>query len=521
MALTAAEQYLLELINRARLDPATEAARLGVDLNQGLAAGTIGTGAQQVLAHNSFLETSAQRHSDWMLNTDTFSHTGVGGSNPTDRMRAAGFQFTGSWRSAENLAFSGTTGTINLQSAIVQHYEGLFHSAGHRVNTLNPGVAEIGVAQAEGRFTSNGTSFNASILTENFAKTGTAVFITGVAYRDTDSNRFYSMGEGRNDTWVSADSARVTSAAAGGYQIGVDADARTIVSLGQGGSTLATLMLDMAQGNVKLDIVTAATGRTTLDLSGSASLLTGIADARLLGSADLSLTGSTAANRLTGNSGANTVSDGGGAGVDILTGLTGNDSYIIRNAATLIVEGSGQGVADRVFASVSFALAADDNIEFLQTTSVAGTAALALTGNAGAQQIFGNAGANVLAGLGGADRITGGGGADRFVFAAVTDSLAGRYNCDTITDMQRGLDRIDLSQIDANSLTSGAQDFRYIGSAAFGGLGAASAGQIRWQTSSGTAGGVVIDADLNGDGIADMQITLSTLKSLGVSDFIL
>ena len=41
MSMTAADQYILELVNRARLDPAGEAARLGIDLNEGLAAGTI------------------------------------------------------------------------------------------------------------------------------------------------------------------------------------------------------------------------------------------------------------------------------------------------------------------------------------------------------------------------------------------------------------------------------------------------------------------------------------------------
>lgn len=35
------EQYLLELINRARADPGAEAARLGISLNQGLSPGTI------------------------------------------------------------------------------------------------------------------------------------------------------------------------------------------------------------------------------------------------------------------------------------------------------------------------------------------------------------------------------------------------------------------------------------------------------------------------------------------------
>ena len=69
--------------------------------------------------------------------------------------------------------------------------------------------------------------------------------------------------------------------------------------------------------------------------------------------------------------------------------------------------------------------------------------------------------------------------------------------------------------------SSGLQDFSYIGTAAFGGLGAASAGQLRWQALSGPAGGVVIDADLNGDGIADMQIMLTGLTGLAQTDFLL
>ena len=47
---TALDQYLIELINRARLDPVGEAARLGIDLNQGLSQGQITTAPKQPLA---------------------------------------------------------------------------------------------------------------------------------------------------------------------------------------------------------------------------------------------------------------------------------------------------------------------------------------------------------------------------------------------------------------------------------------------------------------------------------------
>lgn len=80
---TDAEQLFLELVNRARSDPGAEAARLGIDLNAGLVAGTIADSPKQPLAPNRFLIDSAREHSAWMLETDTFSHTGEGGSSAT------------------------------------------------------------------------------------------------------------------------------------------------------------------------------------------------------------------------------------------------------------------------------------------------------------------------------------------------------------------------------------------------------------------------------------------------------
>src|ERR1700712_5544630 len=80
------EQYLVELINRGRANPAAEAARYNVALNEGLAAGTISTPAKQPLAINPFLTDGARGHGQWMLAHNTFSHTGANGSNPGARM---------------------------------------------------------------------------------------------------------------------------------------------------------------------------------------------------------------------------------------------------------------------------------------------------------------------------------------------------------------------------------------------------------------------------------------------------
>ena len=59
MAISAAEQYMLELINRARLDPLGEAARQGIGLNDNLTPDRLHSGVRGVLAHDEALERAA------------------------------------------------------------------------------------------------------------------------------------------------------------------------------------------------------------------------------------------------------------------------------------------------------------------------------------------------------------------------------------------------------------------------------------------------------------------------------
>ncbi len=219
MTRSAAEQYMLELVNRARLDPAAEAARFGIALNAGLAPGTIDPSAKQVLAPNDLLEDSASNHSLWMLATNTFDHTGVGNSTPGDRMANSGYVFSGSSTWGENISWSGTTGTLDPASAITSQHEGLFRSSGHRTNILGDAYREIGIAQELGSFTSGSSTYNASMVTQNFAKSGPDVFLTGVAYSDGDGDDFYSIGEGVANVTYAIGGNSTQTAAAGGYAL--------------------------------------------------------------------------------------------------------------------------------------------------------------------------------------------------------------------------------------------------------------------------------------------------------------
>ena len=163
--------------------------------------------------------------------------------------------------------------------------------------------------------------------------------------------------------------------------------------------------------------------------------------------------------------------------VNQLRGFNGNDVYVVQNAGDTIVELANQG-ADEVRTSVSYTLAATNaDIETLRTTDETGTAAINLTGNGVANQIFGNAGNNVIDGGGNNDRITGGrgldtlignAGGDTFVWRDVAETGVTAATADLIQDFSfTAGDRIDLSQIDANVFAPNDQPFQFIGQAAF------------------------------------------------------
>ena len=344
MTLNAHEQYILELINRARLDPLAEAARFGIDLNQGLAAGQIGGHTQQVLAPNAQLENAAEAHSLWMMQANTFSHTGSGGSRVYDRITGAGYEFTGPYQTyGENLAYGGNTAGIDLNEQAERRYDDLFLSPGHRKNTLNEGFREVGIAHEQGMF----NQFHASMLTENFATSGTEHFITGVAYNDTNNNDFYGIGEGRSGITIQAGGGSVTTPGAGGYGLGVDPDAQTDVTIRQNGSTLATLILDTANQNAKLDVIN-TNGQWELAVSATADLETGIGRARLLGKDNLDLAGHGGNNHLSGNSGANEIN-----------GMRGDDQLFGGNGADVLIDGEGNDTLTGGWGNDRFVLEGD------------------------------------------------------------------------------------------------------------------------------------------------------------------
>jgi Ca2+-binding RTX toxin-like protein len=138
-----------------------------------------------------------------------------------------------------------------------------------------------------------------------------------------------------------------------------------------------------------------------------------------------------------------------------------------------------------------------------------------ITGNTSNNSLNGGAGNDTINGLGGSDTLIGGLGNDVFKYTNATESAAGVTSRDTITDFQLGLDKLDLSAIDANSLLALDQAFSFLGnSATF-----TSAGQLRYQVTGGNLflfGN--IDAILS---TAEFELQLSGLANIAASDIIL
>ncbi|WP_312888671.1 CAP domain-containing protein [Nonomuraea rhodomycinica] len=90
------------------------------------------------LTHDPKLHLAAERHSAAMAAQGFFDHTAPDGSDPGDRIRAAGFTPVRAW--GENIAMG--------QRTAAQVVQGWLDSPGHRANIMNCTFTHIGVGHA-------------------------------------------------------------------------------------------------------------------------------------------------------------------------------------------------------------------------------------------------------------------------------------------------------------------------------------------------------------------------------------
>ena len=290
---SALERQMLDLINQERSSRGLDPVQLELRLNE-----------------------SSEEHSEWVLQQNVFSHTGSGGSSAGDRMEDAGFQFSGSWTWAENIAWQSERGAPGLADDVINLHNSLMNSSGHRANILNPNVEVIGIGIERGNF--NG--WDAVMVTQNFARTSAPVQL------DNGGGPAPQMATQGDD---------VLTLASAGTLSGLGGDDRLTGSNGN----------DRLNGDGGRDRLFGGEGDDTLNGGDLSDLLVG-------GRGVDFLQGGEGNDRLRGQSGNDQLSGGrgndklwGGGGKDRLNGGEGNDQLTGKGGADVCVFSSGADVA--------------------------------------------------------------------------------------------------------------------------------------------------------------------------------
>ena len=308
------EQYLLELVNRARANPNGEVTRTDTEkktqpgywgsytgfnsydgferaasLNEGPpilggAPYTIGSAAKQPLAFNSSLMDTARAYVARMQATNSIGHR-IDGTSSDQRMRAQGYSpgfafgagqnnyFPG-WENnafvatSDSFDFGGYNGDIRAEAIDLAHH-GLFTdygvaSRGHRMTMMAPDWREAGIALDFG-FDPGFSSLYANHLF-SYEEDRDQPFITGVVYNDLDGDGFYTpeAGEAIGGVQVSVyragtqtSVASTTAFASGGYGVIVPAggtyDVHFVSTADNVDHLISDIRVDTA--NVKVDAI--------------------------------------------------------------------------------------------------------------------------------------------------------------------------------------------------------------------------------------------------------------------------
>ena len=271
MALPSAdEQWMLELVNRIRVDPDGELGRLltslnpltavdpevqsaldyfGVDstaLQQNFAALT----AVQALAWNSGVNEAATGHNNLMISQNIQSHQLPGENSLLTRVQDTTPEFINSV--GENVYLYGESIEYSHAGYVIDWgftSTGIQQPAGHLLNMTSGDFNMAGIAV--------GTSQVGEVSsTQNFITTSdVGPFILGVAFDDSDGDGFYDAGEGLGGVTVSVNGISTTSWASGGYQIELLSGGTYTVTFSGGGLTSdISTTITVGSANRKIDL---------------------------------------------------------------------------------------------------------------------------------------------------------------------------------------------------------------------------------------------------------------------------
>jgi serralysin len=305
---TAAEQYMLELINQVRANPAAAgqqfvalaqsdpviaAATSTEDLNQFLQV-IDGYGPEPPLAFNTGLIEAALDHDNAMLAANGQFHSPPGYlNNPQVATDANGQAFfpTGAtgWATGENIfAYSANLPASSSDAAYVNYFNDAFFldwgnpDFGHLKNLLAPGPAEatpgsapfsqIGIGLLTGATpttqpdpnnpipTNLGLNVGPDIITQEFGWNGGNAFLTGVVYVDNAPTHLYLPGEGLGSVTIQAvgqngqGTFQTQTWDSGGYSLALPPGTYSVEASGGGLSAVQTTTITIGKDNVPWNI---------------------------------------------------------------------------------------------------------------------------------------------------------------------------------------------------------------------------------------------------------------------------
>ena len=424
---------------------------------------------------------------------------------------------------SSNLSISGNALTINPTSDLA-------YNTGYKVEFASGAVKDLAGNSYGGttsyNFSTSGSIFNGTSGNDNLVGINLPDSMYGFAGNDTLNggvgNDTLNGGAGSDTFVVGAGTDTIRDLGNGADILSVSAGAITNATIyGAWNASAATTNNGVANIStngmaVNLAAVTAGSVGFGLTNTGAATALTGSALAD-------TLVGGAGQDTLTGGAGNDSLN--GGAGADTMLGGSGNDTYLVDDKADAVFETINAGGSkdaggnDTVLSSVSYTLG-----NYVENLTLTGVKAIDGTGNTLANTLSGNTGANTLNGGTGSDTLYGGLGADvlyggtdsvmdTFRFAAVAEST--QANRDKVYDFTSGIDKIDLSGIDANSNVKGDQAFVNTGT-----IGTSAKSYSLWSEKVGS--NLVIYGDTDGNAATiEFQVQIMGVTKVVLSDFVL
>jgi Ca2+-binding RTX toxin-like protein len=521
-----------------------------------------GNGLKNILIGNSASNTLTGGNGDDTLNGGTGADTLVGGNGKdtyvvdnagdtiteaadagTDLVQSSVTFSIATFSNVENLTLTGFSANSATGNALDNILTG--NSA---ANTLTGGDGKDTLAGGSGADTMVGGKHDDKYYVDNASDVVTELSGSSTGIDTVVSTISYSVASLANVE-------NITLAGTASTATGNDADNVLIgngsintLNGGSGNDTLDGMggIDTMAGGAGNDTYYVGSGGETTTEASGAGTdlvystiswtLAANVENLTLTGSLGNSGTGNGSDNVITGNLGANTLTglDGndtlnGGNGSDTMIGGNGNDTYYVGSSGDVVTEAASGGTDTVITTYDGYVLASE-----VENLTLAGSSSIDAAGNDLANTITGNSGWNTLNGAGGADTINGGAGADIIIGGAGVDTMTGGNQIDTfkftaLTDSGTAVgsrdiinefassEKIDLSVIDANSVTANEQEFVF-------GPGSDSvygAGELQVSVSGSVA---TVSLYVDAGTVADMVITVNLatgVTALTADNFVL